>query len=259
MQNPTWSSEMTEYLRQIYGGDYSNTIIADMVNRKFGTNVTRCSVIGKATRLGLKRGYTLYRKQSNGAIEKTIKPKLPKLQPRYWTQMPEVYSRFIELYKSGEEYQTIADKLNTEFKIPNIKITVSKIANHVKNAVLSREIEKKPGKLIKAPTLKDEHTAAFKTVTSLRMIARSKNPKIAATAKARLTIAEQELEELIKAQMSEYDPIHNARAIRELEGCKYPIGETGTPEFHFCNKPKINQTYCEEHHNLCVLGEVTYV
>jgi hypothetical protein len=45
---------------------------------------------------------------------------------------------------------------------------------------------------------------------------------------------------------------HAAEAINTLHGCRYPIGETRSSDFHFCNKGrKWPGSYCEEHEALC--------
>jgi hypothetical protein len=38
-----------------------------------------------------------------------------------------------------------------------------------------------------------------------------------------------------------------ARAVAGLCGCRWPIGEVGEPDFHFCNFPRSRGSYCAEH------------
>lgn len=41
---------------------------------------------------------------------------------------------------------------------------------------------------------------------------------------------------------------HAARAIAELCGCRFPLGEVGDPDFHFCNaEPVEGRPYCRTH------------
>ena len=45
-------------------------------------------------------------------------------------------------------------------------------------------------------------------------------------------------------------PIHERKTLQQLEkdDCRWPIGDVGTPEFHFCNRKKVaGLPYCEHH------------
>jgi hypothetical protein len=38
-----------------------------------------------------------------------------------------------------------------------------------------------------------------------------------------------------------------AIAVADLCGCRWPIGEVGAPDFHFCNAKRRKGSYCAEH------------
>ena len=43
-----------------------------------------------------------------------------------------------------------------------------------------------------------------------------------------------------------------AIAVSKVRGCRYPLGEPRSPDFHFCNKKRTpGSAYCSEHAELC--------
>lgn len=48
-----WTPEMVRRLRELSTGEYSKSIIAHILNVEFGTRLTRNSIIGKASRIGI--------------------------------------------------------------------------------------------------------------------------------------------------------------------------------------------------------------
>lgn len=80
--SPYWPDEHTLYLREIHPLHLSNSQMASLINKKFGTFYTRNAVIGKCSRLGL---------PSRPKPKPSIYPRrevAPRERKRVWQQKP---------------------------------------------------------------------------------------------------------------------------------------------------------------------------
>lgn len=214
-----WTDELIARLKELWEQGLSTAEIGRQLS------ITKNAVVGKAHRLGLPPRPSPIRNKS--AAESASKPARPR---------------------------TTRTK-KTDAETPSDDVKVEKAKATVEEAAPVKPVEKKASaaKPTKAKAEKVEKPAKVKADTSVAETpAKMAAPRKEAAAPA-VDVEEADVPARPAVPQRKVAPPRRVRdtldrSVRQGPTCQWPIGDPGTPEFHFCGAtPLSGKPYCAEH------------